>query len=112
MEFVLFLIAEDELAEGFVGEVASRGILQQIGRLEIIATLVIAVGEFDAGKAAVTTYVGLLEVFQGFEGVGLLHQAIACLYQHGEGICDDGLHDLLLRRNLALGGENRHKGEE
>ena len=106
------LIAEGQLAEGLMGEFAGIYGLQQVGRLVVVGALVVALGEPCAAFQRVFHREGLLVVSQGLESVVLLHQAVAGLNEEGEGIGGDGLHDLLFRRNLALGGEDRHKGED
>ena len=106
------LIAEGQLAEGLMGEFAGIYGLQQVGRLAVVGALVVAVGELRTAFQRVFHREGLLVVSQGLEGVVPLHQAVAGLKEEGEGIDGDGLNDLLLSKSLALGGEDRHKGED
>ena len=77
--FILFLIAQRQLAESLVGEAVLRNQFQQVGRLAVVATLIVTVGELRTTFLRVFHREGLLVVSQGLEGVVLLHQAVAGL---------------------------------
>ena len=94
-----------------MGELSVWDVLQQIGGLIVVSPFVVAVCEFDACETAVAMGIGLLEILECLEGVGLLHTAVTSFYQKGEGIRGNGFHHLLFRKDLAPDGESRQKGE-
>lgn len=106
-------------------EAILRHILQQLGSLTVVSTLVIAVCQLQSDMTwnfifrhirlrqteilihremgdilRLRQVVCLLIILQRFEGVILLHAAIALLHAYGEGV-----------KALAMGGRDRQQGE-
>ena len=75
------MIAVSQLTEGFVCKTILIYVLQQLGTLMIVGTLVVAVGELLTRSTVVTECISLLVVLQRLVGTILLHTTVTLLQE-------------------------------